>query len=64
MPADGQNEPVLSGDDKQTAGVFKNSLRGWQARWKDLCPEGPGEPVVPMKLEPPRRKGRRAARPQ
>jgi hypothetical protein len=56
MPADGQNEHVLNGDEKQTAGLFKNSLLGWRERYKAQRPEGRAEPVAPKKLKPPRRR--------
>jgi hypothetical protein len=65
MPADGQNEPALTGDEKQTADLFKNSLLGWRERFRAQRPEGPAEPVAPKKLKPPkRRRNRGAARPR
>ena len=64
MPADGRKETVLTDDGKQTAGLFKNSLRLWQERFKAQRPEGPAEPVAPKKLKPPRKKCRRAGRPR
>ncbi len=56
MPADGQNDPVLTADEKHMTGLFKNSLLGWRERFRAQRPEGPAESVDPKKLKPPRRR--------
>jgi hypothetical protein len=58
MPSDGPKDPAL------TPGLFKNSLRLWQERYKALRTEAPAEPVPPKKIKPPRKKGRGAGRPR
>jgi hypothetical protein len=39
MPADGNRDHAPAAPELPTlAAVFKNSLRGWQARWKEQRP--------------------------
>jgi hypothetical protein len=63
MPADGNRDDAPAAPEPPTpAAVFKNSLRAWQARWKEQCPAA--EPAAPVRVQSLRRKGRRAARPR
>ena len=63
MPADGKQENTPAAPEPPTpAAVFKNSLRGWQARWKEQRPAA--EPAATVRVKTLRSKGRRVARPR
>jgi hypothetical protein len=63
MPADGKRDDAPAAPEPPTlAAVFTNSLRGWQARWKEQRPAA--TPAAPARVKTLGRKGRKAARPR
>jgi hypothetical protein len=63
MPADGNRDDAPAAHEPPTpAAVFKNSLRGWQARWKEQ--RLAATPAAPARVKTLRSKGRRVARPR
>jgi hypothetical protein len=61
MPVEGKRESALKSDDsKVPTAVFTNSLRAWQARWKEQQPTAITEQAQPRRFMAKRGKRRKA----